>query len=148
MRVVEVSALLMKCEFIDEVASRLDGVLTDSRSAIHDVRDLKTVPMHRERFWQMVIDDDPDSITLIYLNGGSGSTAVEAPQVHYSAWIYLLLHRLGNEMKLFDPIVQSKLKIGYVRCLNRQMALHGTGVLHVHMSHGRVRTARILMLAK
>ena len=82
-RVIEVGAFLMESEFVDKAPARLDRVLTGSRRAVHVVRDFKAMPVHGERLGQMVIHDNPNPVTLIYLNRWPGSAAIESPKVRY-----------------------------------------------------------------
>src|SRR6266704_3167207 len=101
-RVIKVGAFLMKREFIDKSAAWLDRVLARSWCPVHVVRDFKSMPVHRERLRQMVINNDPNPVALIYLNRWPGSAAIESPQVRHFARYQLLFHRLGNEMELLN----------------------------------------------
>src|SRR5258708_7424148 len=118
-RVVEISAFLAEREFIHKSATGRDRVLTRTGRSVHLVRDFETVPVHRRRFGKVIVDDDPDAITLVHLNRGAWCAAVIAPEVNDPARKYFLLNRLGDEMEFLYVSVHSRGKLGNVRGFNR-----------------------------
>ena len=63
-RVVEERAVLVERELVGKCAARRDRILRNTRHAIHLVRNLEAMPVHRERFGQSIRDDEADTVTL------------------------------------------------------------------------------------
>src|SRR5713226_7845560 len=95
-RMVEISAFLVEREFIDKATTGGHRILTRTRRTVHPVRDFETMPMHGCRFWEVIVHDDPNAITLIHLNRWPWSTTVVTPEVNDPAWENLLFDRLGD----------------------------------------------------
>src|SRR5215813_2413053 len=145
-RVIEVSPFLMESEFVDEAPTWLDWVLAGPRRTIHVVRYLKSMPMHREGFGQMVINDDSDAVSLVDLNRWPGSAAVEAPQICHLARNQFLLYRLRNEMKLFHAPFHSPWQLSEVRSFDQNgMCGAGTVSLSWDNLHPSVRVHVVVL---
>src|SRR5207248_853661 len=121
MRVVEVSTLLVQRELVNEASARLDRHLADAGTTVHVVGNFEAMPVHRGRFGQVIVNDDANTVSLIDLNGRSGSAAVEAPQNQCLIGSDLLLHWLGNQMKHFDAVIHGEWQIRYIRSLHRHV---------------------------
>src|SRR5581483_2563609 len=113
-------------------------ILTASGRPIHVDRDLESVPVHRGRFGKMVVDDDPNPITLVHLNRRAWSAAVVSPKVNDPARKDLLFHRFGNEMKFFYVSVHAPRKLRNVGGVhgNDPTATALGSVAHVLHVHG------------
>ena len=135
-RMVEERACLVEREVVNKATARRNRILTGSRSAVHVVWDLEPVPVHGGGFGKVVIHDDPHPVSLVHLDRRPGNAAVIAPEVYDLAWDQLLLHRLGDEVKLLRTTDHSPGKLGNIRSFNQHSlaATFGTMafVSHVH----------------
>src|SRR6202034_4890728 len=98
--VVKVSSFLVKREFVDKSPSRRNWGLATSRRPIHLDRNLKSMPVHRCRLGEVVVDDDANAIALVHFNRWARSAAVVAPEVNYTSRNNLLFHWLGDQVEL------------------------------------------------
>ena len=134
-RVVKVGTFLVKCEFIDESPARRDRVLATPRRSVHLDRHLESMPVHRCRFGEVVVDDDANAIALIHLNRWSGSAAVIAPQVGYTPRNNLLFHGFGDQVEFLYASVHAPRElrnIGRFHTNDRTAAALGS---MAHVSH-------------
>jgi len=93
--------------------------------------------MHGCRFWEVIVHDDPNAITLIHLNRWPWSTTVVTPEVNDPAWENLLFNRLGDQMEFLNASVHAPRKlrnVGRFHGNDPTAAALGSGahVLHVH----------------
>src|SRR5260370_36008425 len=99
------------------------------------------MPMHGRCFGKVVVHDDADAITLIYLNRWSRRTAVVSPEINDSARNDFLFHRLGDEMELLDVPIHAKRKVRDVWRLNKggnavtMIRPYGTPLFHPTSRH-------------
>src|SRR6516225_7620505 len=126
---IEVSTLLMESEFVDEASAGLNRLLTYSGAAVPVVWDFKPVPVHRGRFGQTIVHNDADSVTLIYLDGGPGSTTVKAPQIEHFARHDLLFHRFRDEMEDLNTVIHREWQVGDVGSLRGRVESGPGGVI-------------------
>jgi len=143
MRVVEISAFLVKREFIDKAAAGRDRILTRTGRPVHLIRNFETVPVHRGRFGKVIVHDDANSITLVHLNRRPGSAAVVTPEVNDPARKNLLFNRLGNEMEFLNVPVHSPGKLRNIRRFHRNDPTVALGTV-AHVVHVHARSVRLL----
>src|SRR5438128_6442155 len=97
--------------------------------------------MHGRCFGKVVVHNDADAITLIYLNSWSRRTAVVTPKIHRATWNNFLLHRFGDEMELLNVPIHAKRKVGDVWRLNKNRNAMPTirhfaaSLFHLHSPH-------------
>ena len=84
-RVIEVSAFLVNVELIDKAAARLDRRLADPGHAVVPDVVFKSMPVHRGRFRQLIVEDHANMVPLIDLNRRPRRAAVEAPEIDASS---------------------------------------------------------------
>jgi hypothetical protein len=108
-----------------------------------------SMPMNASWLGQMVVKDDPDTVSLVCLDRWARCAAVEAPQVEGSARNDDLLHGLGNQVEHLDAGVHREWQVAHIEgsdwyeggcCAARLRAgSHsniGGGLLHGALLHG------------
>src|SRR6266478_6154177 len=98
-RVIEERPFLMHGELIDVFFAWCHGLLADPGNAVLFDGNLQAVPMQRSRFGELVLEDHPDAVALLNLDGWPRSAAVVAPSVDGFERCDFALHGLGNEAK-------------------------------------------------
>ena len=76
--------------------------------------------MYASRLRQMVIEDNPDAVAFVSLNGRSWSAPVEAPEIESSARYDHLLHGFRSQIKHLDAVVHRKWQISDIRRHDRR----------------------------
>ncbi len=122
MRVVKVRSRLMQRKFVNKTSAGLNRILADSRSSVHLMRNFKSMPVHRRRFGQMIIDNNPHAVSLRDLDGRPWRAAVVAPDVNRFVRSDLLFYRLGNEMKDLNSVVNIEAQILEIRRFDRNQS--------------------------
>src|SRR5258705_9582897 len=101
-RVVEEGAVLIKRELVGECATWLNHWLADKRYAVHFWRYLQTMPVHRGRFWQLVLEEYAYTVTFIDFDSWPRNAAVVAPGINLFHRINLGLNNFGRKTEDFD----------------------------------------------
>ena len=78
-RVVEERAVLVQRELVHELAPGQDRVLCHAGHAVHRDGHLEAMPVRREDFGQVVLDDEADPVPLVHLDRRARHAPVEAP---------------------------------------------------------------------
>src|ERR1700689_2152485 len=118
-RVIKQSPFLLQREFVNVSPARCNRVLRKPRPAVHRKRNIKTVPVHRSRFRQMVIHNNPHPLALPRLNRRPRRAAVVPPQIQNLPRKNFLPHRLRHQMKHLHPAIHLKRQIRHIRCRDR-----------------------------
>src|SRR5262245_45655624 len=119
MRVIEQSPVLMKGKLVDEAFAGHHGLLADAGYAVHLDRQLQAMPVYARGLGQMILEDDPDMIAFIRLDGWTRRASIKAPQVESPAWYDHLLYRLCDQMEDLDAVVHGERQIANIRRQDR-----------------------------
>src|SRR5689334_8774716 len=101
MRVVKERTALVHRELVNESAPRHDWILGETRHAVHIDRNFESMPMRSGGLWQVIVEDNSDSIAFLNFNHRPRYAAVIAPRRDRSAWNELTLDDLGNDVEFF-----------------------------------------------
>ena len=94
-------------KFIDKRLADTNRSLVQTTDAIHPIGQSLTMPMNGRGLGQTVGHKNPDTITLDHLDGGARTLAVVTPHINFEAGCHLAHDRLGDQMKLLDPVVHA-----------------------------------------
>ena len=115
MRVVEERSVLMQRELVHKLSARRDQILRDAGHAVHLVRDLQTVPVHRKALGQSIFDDESDPIAFVDLNRRARNAAVESPCIDRPAGHEFRADVLGCNLEHFHAVFEAPWHVGHVR---------------------------------
>src|SRR5262249_43097791 len=82
--VVKKCSCLIQRELVGKVIAGRNWFLADVRWAVHLNRNFKAVPVDRGRFRKVVLENDPDAVTLIDLYRRARARTVVTPHFHVS----------------------------------------------------------------
>ena len=88
----------MNVEFVDKPAAWLHRLLTDAGHAVIADQVFEAVPVDGTGLGQMVVEDDPDVIALVDLDGRAWRTAVESPNIDGFVGVYFLAENFGHQV--------------------------------------------------
>jgi len=131
-RMIKEGPVLVQLKLINKAFTGLHGFLSNARNPIHLDWDFKPMPMYARRFREMVIEDDPDAVAVICLNGRAGRASVETPQIECASGYDRLFHRLRNQLEDLDAVVDGERKI---RNIWRQNRRRGPGIRLIGGTH-------------
>src|SRR6516165_7350229 len=112
--------VLVQLKLINKAFTGVHGFLSNARNPIHLDGDFKPMPMYARRFREMVIEDDPDTVAVICLNGRAGRASVETPQIECASGYDRLFHRLRNQLEDLDAVVHRERKLRNTGRKNRR----------------------------
>src|SRR5215831_13428095 len=121
MGVVKVRSRLMEGEFVDVASTRLDRSLADTGASVQVVGDLEAMPVHRGRLRQMILQNDPNAVTLVDLNRWPRSASIKSPENQCFIRCNLLFHGFGNEVEDFYAVVQNERQVWNIWSLDRRV---------------------------
>src|ERR1700694_5732044 len=119
MGVIEISARLLRGEFIAKGGARRDGSLCDICGAIHRIGQDKPMPMHRRGFWQRVVHMYAYAVAFFDMDAWSGHLPIEGKSLHRNVWKNVPGHDRGFQIENLDVVLKLGLELAVAPRIDR-----------------------------